>query len=144
MKILILCTGNSCRSQMAEGILKSIDNSIEVFSAGTNHASKISSKAVRVMGEIGIDISNNYPKSVDRFINDNFDYVITVCDNAKETCPVFSGNVKQRLHIGFEDPYAYEGSDEDTLNKYREVRDLIMKDFKNFYDTYIKVKNENR
>ena len=139
MRILILCTGNSCRSQMAEGILKSIDNSIEVCSAGTEPASKVSSKAVKVMSEIGIDISKNIPKSVDRFINENFDYVITVCDNANETCPVFTGKVKNRLHIGFEDPYSFIGNEEETKNKYREVRDLIMKDFKKFYETYIKV-----
>ena len=137
MKLLILCTGNSCRSQMAEGFLKSIDKTLNVFSAGTAPASRINSKAVKVMNEIGIDISNQYPKSVEQFINENFDYVITVCDNAKETCPIFTGNVKQRLHIGFEDPYAFKGNEEDTLNKYREVRDLIMKEFNNFYKHYI-------
>ncbi|MBI5326416.1 MAG: arsenate reductase ArsC [Ignavibacteriae bacterium] len=133
MKILILCTGNSCRSQMAEGILKSLDNKIDVFSAGTKPAYIISSKAVKVMNEIGIDISKHKPKSVDQFINEDFDYVITVCDNAKETCPVFTGKVKYRLHIGFEDPYSYKGNEEDTLNKYRKVRDLIKTEFNKFY-----------
>ncbi|OGU17841.1 MAG: protein tyrosine phosphatase [Ignavibacteria bacterium GWB2_35_12] len=137
MKILILCTGNSCRSQMAEGFLKSIDNTLDVFSAGTEPASRINSKAVQVMNEIGIDISKQYPESVEQYVNENFDYVITVCDNAKETCPIFTGNVKQRLHIGFEDPYSFKGNEEDTLNKYREVRDLIMKEFNNFYKHYI-------
>lgn len=139
MKILILCTGNSCRSQMAEGFLKSLDITLDVFSAGTVPATKISSKAVKVMNEVRIDITNQYPKSVDQFINDDFDYVITVCDNAKETCPVFTGKVKHRLHIGFEDPYTFTGNEEETMNKYREVRDFIMEEFKEFYKHYIKV-----
>ncbi|MCL5991555.1 MAG: arsenate reductase ArsC [Bacteroidetes bacterium] len=124
---------------MAEGFLKSLDNTIDVFSAGTEPASKVSSKAVKVMNEVGVDISKQYPKSVDQFINEDFDYVITVCDNAKETCPVFIGKVKKRLHIGFEDPYGFIGNEEDKMNKYREVRDLIMGELNNFYKHYIKV-----
>ena len=119
MKILILCTGNSCRSQMAEGILKSFNSELEVFSAGVNPAEKISSKAVAVMQEIGIDISSGYPKDAKEFINQSFDYVITVCDNAKETCPVFLGKVKEKLHIGFEDPWEARGSEEEQLMVYR-------------------------
>ncbi|HZW39238.1 MAG TPA: arsenate reductase ArsC, partial [Ignavibacteriaceae bacterium] len=92
--ILILCTGNSCRSQMAEGFLKSFDKNLCVYSAGVNPANKISSKTVQVMNEVGIDISKHYPKSVDDFIPRAFDYVITVCDNAKEACPVFIGKVR--------------------------------------------------
>ncbi|MBM4176901.1 MAG: arsenate reductase ArsC, partial [Ignavibacteria bacterium] len=99
-RILILCTGNSCRSQMAEGFLKSFDKNLEVYSAGTNPAEKINLKAVQVMKELGVDISSGVPKSVEKFIDQSFDYVITVCDHAKETCPVFIGEVKNQIHIG--------------------------------------------
>ncbi|MGB9664054.1 MAG: arsenate reductase ArsC [Ignavibacteria bacterium] len=132
-KILILCTGNSCRSQMAEGFLKSFDKELEVYSAGTKPADKVNPKAVQVMKEIGIDISQNYPKMVDQFINDPFDYVITVCDNAKETCPVFIGKVGKQLHIGFEDPADATGTEEEILSEFRKVRDEIKKDFYEFY-----------
>ncbi len=134
VKILVLCTGNSCRSQMAEGFLKSIDSELEIYSAGTQPAAMVSSKAVKVMDEIGIDISDNYPKNADRFINDEFDYVITVCDNAKQKCPVFTGNVKNRLHIGFEDPYEAKGTEEEVLDFYRKIRDEIRQEFTKFYE----------
>ena len=86
-RILILCTGNSCRSQMAEGILKSFDPNLEIYSAGTQPASHVSSRAIQVMKEIGIDISRKHPKSVDKFLDKSFDYVITVCDHAKRDMP---------------------------------------------------------
>lgn len=133
-KILILCTGNSCRSQMAEGILKSLDPELEVYSAGTNPASQVNPKAVQVMKEIGLDISKNYPKSVEQFINDSFDYVITVCDNAKETCPVFIGKVGKQIHIGFEDPAEANGTEEEILSVFRKVRDNIRDEFVKFYN----------
>lgn len=133
-KILVLCTGNSCRSQMAEGFLKSFDSELEVFSAGVNPATVVSSKAVKVMAEISIDISSYFPKNVDRFIADEFDYVITVCDHAKETCPVFTGKVKNRLHIGFEDPAEAKGTEEEIMAVFRKVRDEIKIGFKKFYD----------
>jgi arsenate reductase (thioredoxin) len=135
MKILILCTGNSCRSQMAEGILKAADPSLEVCSAGTNPASMVSSKAVIVMREIGIDISNNKPKSVDQFLHESFDYVITVCDHAREACPLFTGMVTHRLHMGFEDPAVAGGSDQEILSVFRRVRDEIKREFLAFYET---------
>ena len=91
LRILVLCTGNSCRSQMAEGILKSFDNEIEVFSAGVNPASIIQPETFEVMSEIGIDISSYYPKDVKLFTSDSFDYVITVCDNAKSILSCFYG-----------------------------------------------------
>jgi arsenate reductase len=122
---------------MAEGILKSIDPNLEVYSAGVMPASKISSKTVTVMEEIGIDISGQYPKSVENFLDNKFDYVITVCDNAKETCPVFTGKVKHRLHFGFEDPYSFIGTEDETLNKYREVRDSLAITFKKFYNNIL-------
>ncbi|MEJ5261302.1 MAG: arsenate reductase ArsC [Ignavibacterium sp.] len=132
-KILILCTGNSCRSQMAEGFLKSFDKNLEVYSAGTKPADKVNPKAVQVMNEVGIDISKNYPKDVEQFINESFDYVITVCDNAKETCPVFVGKVGKQLHIGFEDPAEATGTEDEILAVFRKVRDEIKKDFHEFY-----------
>ncbi len=133
MKILILCTGNSCRSQMAEGFLRSFDSRLEVFSAGTKPASEPNPRAVAVMREAGIDISGNMPKHVDRFTDQPFDYVITVCDGAKEICPVFTGAVKHRLHIGFEDPYDALGTEEEVMAVYRRVRDEIREAFKKFW-----------
>lgn len=132
-RILILCTGNSCRSQMAEGFLKSFDNRLEVFSAGTNPSSQVHPKAVQVMEEVGIDLSKNLPKKVDQFLNDSFDFVITVCDNAKETCPVFIGKVGKHLHIGFEDPADATGTEKEVLDQFRRIRDEIKKDFFDFY-----------
>jgi len=137
-KILILCTGNSCRSQMAEGLLKSFDSDLEVYSAGTNPAKQVSLKAIQVMNELGIDISKNYPKLVDQFINEAFDFVITVCDNAKETCPVFIGKVGKQLHIGFEDPADATGTEEEILSEFRRIRDEIKNDFYKFYEENLK------
>ena len=137
-RILILCTGNSCRSQMAEGFLKSFDQDLEVFSAGTNPASKVHPKAMKVMKEIGIDLSKNYPKSVDQFLNESFDYVITVCNSAKETCPVFLGMVGKQLHIGFEDPAEATGTEEEILSVFRIVRDQIKKDFLKYHQDNIR------
>ncbi|MBU2446690.1 MAG: arsenate reductase ArsC [Bacteroidetes bacterium] len=135
--ILILCTGNSCRSQMAEGFLKSFDKNLDVFSAGTFPAERVSRKAIQVMKEIGFDISHHYPKSVDSFIDRDFDYVITVCDNAKETCPVFYGKVKHQLHIGFDDPAEATGTEEAVLEVFRKIRDEIKEEFEMFYSKLI-------
>ena len=134
MKILIICTGNTCRSQMAEGFLKSFNKNLDVFSAGTNAEKKVNPYAIKVMAEKGINISTQFPKSVDLFIKEPFDYVITVCDGAKEICPVFTGNVKHRLHIGFEDPANAKGSNEEKLIVYRKVRDEIEREFRKFYE----------
>lgn len=139
-RILILCTGNSCRSQMAEGFLKSFDPNLEVYSAGTKPAEKANPRAIQVMKEIGIDISNGVPEDVNIYINQSFDYVITVCDNAKETCPIFSGSVGKKLHIGFEDPADASGSEEEILSVFRKVRDQIKRDFYHFYLTELKSK----
>jgi len=132
-KILILCTGNSCRSQMAEGFLKSFDKNLEVFSAGTKPADKVNPFAVKAMSEIGIDISNGVAEDVNKYLPQSFDYVITVCDNAKETCPVFMGSVKHRLHIGFDDPADAVGTEEEIMPVYRRVRDEINNEFYLFY-----------
>jgi arsenate reductase (thioredoxin) len=138
MKILILCTGNSCRSQMAQGFLQSFDSDLEVSSAGTEPAKQINQKAVQVMKEAGIDIGNHKPKLVDQYVKDEWDYVITVCDDANETCPVFVGKVKHRLHLGFEDPSKTEGPDEYIISEFRRVRDLIKKEFHMFFNKEIK------
>lgn len=137
-RILILCTGNSCRSQMAEGFLKSFDQSLEVFSAGTKPAQSVHPKAVQVMNEAGIDISGGVPEDVQKYLPMSFDFVVTVCDNAKETCPVFLGNVREQLHIGFEDPADATGTDEQVLQVFRKVRDEIKNDFYNFYINKVK------
>lgn len=118
---------------MAEGFLKAFDNTLEVISAGTEPSSKVHPKAIMVMKETGIDISNNYPKSVDKFLNDSFDYVVTVCDGAKESCPIFTGKVKHRLHIGFEDPALATGTDEEIIAVFRNIRDQIYREFTKFY-----------
>ncbi len=131
-KILVLCTGNSARSQMAEAFLKSFDNRLEVYSAGTNPADRVHPKAVQVMKEVGIDISGNKTKTVEQFLAQSFDYVITVCDNAKETCPFFTGKVEHRLHMGFEDPAEATGTEEEILSVFRKVRNQIEQQFKTF------------
>lgn len=132
-KILILCTGNSARSQMAEGFLRSFDPKLQVFSAGTNPSDKVNPFAMQVMKEIGIDISRQYPKSVKQFIEQPFDYLITVCDNAKDICPVFVGKVKHRLHFSFEDPAGTRGTDTEVSQVFRRIRDEIRRAFHNFY-----------
>ncbi len=138
MKVLILCTGNSCRSQMAQGFLQSFDKNIEVHSAGTEPAKQVNQTAVKVMHEAGVDMSNHKTKIVDKYINDEWDYVITVCDNAKETCPVFIGKVKRRLHMGFEDPSHTKGTNEYILSEFRRVRDEIKMSFYTLYTKQIK------
>ena len=120
---------------MAEGFLKSFDNDLEVFSAGTHPEKTVNPYAVTVMMEKGIDISPHNPKNADEFLKNSFDYVITVCDNAKETCPVFTGNVKHKLHIGFEDPALAKGTDEEILSVYRKTRDEIELGFKKLHNS---------
>ena len=132
--VLILCTGNSCRSQMAEGFLRSFDSSLDVFSAGTNPAESVHPLAVKVMREEWIDISANRPKSVEEFLGKPFDYVVTVCDGAKESCPLFTGQVEHQLHIGFDDPAEAEGSREEQLAVFRRVRNEINLRFRQFYN----------
>ncbi len=139
MRILILCTGNSCRSQMAEGFLKSFDSRLEVFSAGTHPAPHANPNAVEAMKEVGIDISGNKPKSVDIFLTEPFDYVITVCGGAREICPAFIGQVKNRMHIGFDDPADATGTPEEVMQVYRRVRNEIKDGFQSFYLENIKL-----
>ena len=137
MKILILCTGNSCRSQMAQGFLQSFDKRLQIFSAGTEPAARINPTAVKVMKETGIDISKNKPRNVDQYLSEAWDYVITVCDDANESCPVFPGKVRNRLHIGFEDPSQITGTNEFILSEFRRIRDEIKNVFCEFYKKQI-------
>ena len=138
MKVLILCTGNSCRSQMAHGLLQSFDPNITVRSAGTEPAKQVNQKAVKAMQEIGVDISHHTPKMVDQYLSEEWDYVITVCDHANETCPAFFGKVKHRLHIGFEDPSHAVGTDEFIWSEFIRVRDEIKEGFWKLYVEQIK------
>jgi arsenate reductase len=123
---------------MAEGFLKSFDSNLEVYSAGTRPEKAINPNSIIVMKELNIDLTEHHAKSIDQFLNEEFDYVITVCDNAKESCPVFFGNVKNRIHIGFEDPADATGTHEDILYEYRRIRDLIHKDFLKFFNENLK------
>lgn len=134
MRILILCTGNSCRSQMGHGWMQSFDDTLEVCSAGTEPAYCVNPLAVKVMKEVGIDISRHVPKSVNDYLGQSWDYVITVCGGANESCPSFTGTVKHRLHIGFDDPSKVDGTDEFVLSEFRRVRDEIRK---SLYDLYL-------
>jgi arsenate reductase len=120
---------------MAAGFLASFDTRIDVHSAGTFPASGVQPLAVRVMNEAGVDISRSSPKSVELYIHQSFDFVITVCDDANETCPVFSGSVKRRLHMGFHDPTFTRGTEEQKLAEFRRVRDQIRTWFESFYHT---------
>jgi len=128
-RVLILCTKNSCRSQMAEGVLRHFgSDKFEVFSAGTV-ASHVNANAIRVMKEIGIDISSQNSKNLEGFLDQPFDFVITVCDNARESCPYFPG-AKHQLHWSFPDPPQTEERDEVYLREFRKVRDMILEKFK--------------
>ncbi|NLU40508.1 MAG: arsenate reductase ArsC [Bacteroidales bacterium] len=138
MNVLILCTGNSCRSQMAHGFLQSFDSRIAVSSAGTNASGKLNNKAVAVMSEIGIDISHHTSDSVQKYLGEEWDYVITVCGGANESCPAFMGKVKHRLHIGFDDPSETWGEEEFVLKEFRRVRDQIRDGFYKLYEEQIK------
>jgi arsenate reductase len=132
-RILVLCTGNSARSQMAAAFLKSFDPRLDVYSAGTNPAARINPHAVQVMREGGIDISGGTPKSVQQFVSQSFDYVITVCDDADKNCPNFRGKVGKRVHMGFIDPAKATGTEDEILAVFRQVRDEINQKFSDFY-----------
>lgn len=137
MKILILCTGNSCRSQMAHGFLQSFDSNLTVCSAGTEASGKLNPKAVEAMMEIGIDIRHHTSDSVELYLDQEWDYVITVCGGANENCPAFLGKVEHRLHIGFDDPSHAVGTDDFIWSEFRRVRDEIKDGFWKFYTEQI-------
>ena len=125
---------------MAEGFLKSFDKTISVFSAGTEPSNEVHPKAIKAMQEIGIDISKNKPESVNEYLSDSFDYVITVCGGAKENCPNFTGEVTNKIHIGFEDPAEVTGTEEEITSEFARIRDEIKNDFYDFYLNHIKEK----
>ena len=137
MRILILCSGNSCRSQMAHGFLQAMDPSLEVFSGGTQPAARVNARAVEVMREVGIDIASHVPTHVDTYLDQPWDYVITVCGGANESCPAFRGKVGRRLHMGFDDPSHAEGAPEFVDSEFRRVRDEIRAAFARFYQSEI-------
>ena len=122
-KILFLCTGNSCRSQMAEGFAKKLG--WDAHSAGTHPETAVNQNAIKVMNEIGIDINHHKPKSLDSYLDQHFNIVANLCDDAKYSCPVFNGNSDSIIHQSFKDPANALGSKEDIINEFREVRDLI-------------------
>jgi arsenate reductase len=124
---------------MAEGFLRSFDPALEVRSAGTSPASRVHPLAIAVMSEAHVDISSAVPKSVDVFTGQSFDYVITVCDNAREHCPVFTGKIRHRLHIGFDDPSDVQGTPEQVLTAFRTVRDAMRERLHEFYATTIAI-----
>lgn len=138
MKILVLCTGNSCRSQMAHGFLQSFDPRLIVCSAGTKPADKVNPKAVEAMKEACVDISDHKPESVEKYLGEHWNYVITVCGGANESCPAFIGKVDHRLHIGFEDPSEAIGTPEFINSEFRRIRDEIGKRFRQLYDEELK------
>lgn len=135
-KILVLCTGNSCRSQLAEGYLRHFaQGKAEVYSAGIE-THGVNPKAIQVMKEDGIDISGHTSNHVDEYSHIDFDYVITVCDNAKESCPYFPTKAKQ-FHHNFPDPAKAVGTSEEILNEFRAVRDLVKASMKDFIDEHV-------
>ncbi len=122
---------------MAEGYLKSLNEKLEVYSAGTKPANEVNPFAVKAMNEIGIDISSGTPENIDKYLDKSFDYVFTVCDIARERCPVFTGDVKMQLHIPFDDPADATGTEEEVMPVYRRVREEIRKEFNIFYEREI-------
>ena len=123
---------------MAHGFLQSFDSHQEVYSAGTSPAEHVHPLAISVMAEVGIDISHHVPRNVKEYLDEPWDYVITVCGGANETCPTFVGKVGKRIHIGFDDPSNVVESKEHVISEFRRVRDDIRKAFRNFYATYVK------
>lgn len=137
VSVLVLCTGNTCRSQMAEGFLKSFNPNLKVQSAGVKPEKNVNPDAVKAMQKEGIDISKNTPKDVKDFVNQNWDFVITVCDNANQTCPTFNGKVGKIVHIPFFDPSKFKGDEKQVEKKFEEVKAEIKAKLKEFYDKEI-------
>lgn len=137
IRILVLCTGNSCRSQIAEAVLRSLDSDLAVYSAGTEPERRVHPLAIQVLREAGLSVRDLKPKHVEPFLQTEFDFVITVCDRAREICPAFAGKTKHLLHLPFEDPAAAEGSETEKLQVFRRIRDEILATFRRFYQTHI-------
>ena len=141
-RILVLCTGNSARSQMGEGLFRQEGGAqVEVFSAGTK-PTLVRPEAIAVMREIGIDISGQRSKSVDEFAGESFDFVVTVCDNARDVCPVFPAGT-QRIHWSFEDPAAVKGGEQERLTAFRRIRDQIRERVKSFFRDQVGSRGED-
>ncbi|MDT8446298.1 MAG: arsenate reductase ArsC [bacterium] len=136
MKVLILCTGNSCRSQMAEGFLQALAPHWTVRSAGTKPSGAVHPKAVQVMSEAGVDLSAHSPESVELYLSEPWDLVWTVCGGAKESCPSFAGKVQKRIHIGFDDPADFVGPEAEVLQGFRRVREEIQATCKQLVTEY--------
>jgi len=137
-RILFLCTGNSCRSQMADGIINhDFAGQVEAFSAGTEPGG-LNQKAIEVMAELGIDISTNSSDHIDQYHGQTFDYVITLCGDANDKCPLFVGGA-ERIHIGFDDPPKATGTEEEVMNVYRRVRDEIREQLGAYFRQKLKV-----
>ena len=143
IKVLILCTGNTCRSQMAHGLLASYGKDVVVYSGGVRAEKRVNPKAVMVMRERGIDISDHTPCKVDEYLNEDWDYVITVCNQAQESCPTFAGRVRHRAHLGFRDPASATGTEAERRAVFREVRNQIIHSFNAFYNQHISKDNES-
>ena len=136
-KVLFLCTANSCRSQMAEGIANHfLGDRLEAFSAGTG-ASYVNPRAIEVLSEIGVDISDHRSKNIDEFSGQDFDYVITLCSDANEKCPLFFGGV-ERTHLGFSDPAKARGTEEAIMAEFRKIRDEIKERLIDFFTNQVK------
>ncbi len=138
VSILILCTGNSCRSQMAHGFMESFDSTLNVQSGGVAPAKQVNPKAVKAMKEINIDISDHKPMGMDNYINKDWDFVITVCNHAEKTCPAFLGKVGKTIHMPFDDPSHATGTDEFIWSEYIRVRGEIKEKFFKLYTEQIK------
>lgn len=123
---------------MAHGILQAFDKRIKVYSAGTQPADKVHPKAIDAVAELGLDIGDHYPKLVDIYLNETWDYVITVCGGANESCPMFLGKVKKQIHIGFDDPAHATGTETEIMGEFRRVRNEILRDFFTFYNKNIR------
>jgi len=123
---------------MAQGLLQSFDASLEIYSAGTKPSANVNEHAIKVMAEIGIDISSNTPKNVNIYLGQDWDYVITVCGRANEFCPIFYGKVKHRIHIGFDDPSLITGTEEYILSEFRHTRDKLKQRLHKFYEENLK------
>lgn len=133
--VLVLCTGNSCRSQMAEGYLRKFAPNAAIYSAGIE-THGVNPRAIAIMNEDGVDISRHTSNNVDEYLNINFDYVITVCDNANERCPVFPSLAK-KFHHNFPDPAKAKGSEEEIMNQFRHTRDLVREYCREFAGKYL-------
>ena len=133
--ILLICTGNTCRSQMAEGLARRLG--WEAYSAGVEPSEKVNPSAVRVMAEIDIDISENQPKDLYQFLAKDLDVIVTLCDHANEVCPEFTGRYQDKIHQGFTDPYGTKGTDKEITDVYRRTRDDIQNWLESFSEKYL-------